>query len=466
VTSVTIPNGSNATINNRSIIDTINTGKSSSLLLYNYGEIKRVNIGEESAALINNSGSIGSINAEKDNQIAIYNKGTINKINTGINSISDIINVGKIGSLNIGSFNKSMLFNKGNIDRLSIQSYSEMMMNGGSYIDEILAGAESSIIEDEATFGLSYENYKSLEEYILSSDEGIDLYIDDLVYNANQKGIQITNLTAKDSKELYEEKFWKSKHKNDKKGTGNSDIVTDSDLYDVIKKFALDNYDGKVDVDTLIKAFQVTGASENNDGFPSFAAVTGNYDGAGLSLGIIQFNFSKGSDLLDMLREMDSNYSNIMENALGAQKYKELKAVIDKNDKGAARTWGNKISDPDSGKLEVKDDWKKALVNLCRTKEFVQIQLNHSKQYIDNAIRISKKYGLDTQRGFIAAFDQSVKDWSPPSVSNKASLTDKQIITKWANSYGKHSDEHTRLMRIVNGNGIVSSYKINDGSWR
>ena len=114
VTSITTPDGSNATINssgsiktintgdnsnttinNRGFIDTINTGKDSSLLLYNYGEINKVNIGESSSAIISNYGKIGALETNTKNYIGVGN-GDYYIAEDGyaydINTVFDIIN--------------------------------------------------------------------------------------------------------------------------------------------------------------------------------------------------------------------------------------------------------------------------------------------------------------------------------------------------------------------------------------
>jgi hypothetical protein len=83
-------------MNNYNIINTLTTGKSSSLVLNNLGKIVVVKIGEESSAIINNSGSIGTITAgkildKKDNKgMDITNTGYICDIHTGENSENEI----------------------------------------------------------------------------------------------------------------------------------------------------------------------------------------------------------------------------------------------------------------------------------------------------------------------------------------------------------------------------------------
>jgi len=93
VTSITTPDGSNATVNSRGIIDTITTGKNSSLYLDNSGEIKEnATIGENGTAIIKNSGKIGTIKSGTGSSSTITNSGKIDSFYTGDGSRNYIDN--------------------------------------------------------------------------------------------------------------------------------------------------------------------------------------------------------------------------------------------------------------------------------------------------------------------------------------------------------------------------------------
>jgi RHS repeat-associated protein len=108
---------SNTTINNRSIIETINTGKDSSLVLNNYGDIEKdINIDENGTGEINNYkdshiGRItgGAITDGTKKGIYIENRGTIDYVLTGSNSHNVIDNEGGKLTLETGEGNESII---------------------------------------------------------------------------------------------------------------------------------------------------------------------------------------------------------------------------------------------------------------------------------------------------------------------------------------------------------------------
>ena len=103
VTSASTYAGSNVTINNYGIMDTITTGKNSSLVLNNYGKISNeVNIGEGATATINNYNQdidpvtheyvkgITNVTGKSNSKIISNNYGGMGEIHTGAYSENEI----------------------------------------------------------------------------------------------------------------------------------------------------------------------------------------------------------------------------------------------------------------------------------------------------------------------------------------------------------------------------------------
>ncbi len=129
VTSGTTYQGSNVTINNYGIMDTMVSGKNSHLVLNNYGKVNNeIRIGENGTAVINN------FNEEKDPVTGNYVIG-INKVTGEKNSKINAFNYGGMGEIHTGDYSKNEIWN----------------MNEKSYLNWLKTGYGNSSTTDERT---------------------------------------------------------------------------------------------------------------------------------------------------------------------------------------------------------------------------------------------------------------------------------------------------------------------------
>ncbi|MFK7855055.1 MAG: hypothetical protein AB8B79_13110 [Granulosicoccus sp.] len=114
-------------------------------------------------------------------------------------------------------------------------------------------------------------------------------------------------------------------------------------------------------------------ASYETRGNP-YEQVTGNFDGAGLSFGVIQFNFKSGT-----LQRLFELFYLADPDALQAcfdtpERFDELSRIV-KGSQSKAIKWGDSIS-IGAGKSKVTAPWNKCFRAMGRVEQFKQIQMN------------------------------------------------------------------------------------------
>jgi peptidoglycan hydrolase-like protein with peptidoglycan-binding domain len=138
----------------------------------------------------------------------------------------------------------------------------------------------------------------------------------------------------------------------------------------------------------LEKAVKLTGSFEGR----GFVNVTGNFDGAGLSLGFFQWNIGQGS-LQPMLSEFFTNYPEKAKEIFG-KNYKSVINMLDSS-KENQMVWAKSIN---NGK-KLQPEWYNQFTALSQTSEFQSIQVSAMKQWRDQAYKITNDYNLKTERG-------------------------------------------------------------------
>jgi hypothetical protein len=195
-----------------------------------------------------------------------------------------------------------------------------------------------------------------------------------------------------------------------------------------------------------------------------FTDITGNFDGAYLSIGMIQWNFGQGT-LQPLFKRMFNEHMDVAVNAMGGSAY-NLKAAMGA---GKEKQWALDIQSNN----KVVEPYLSRLKNLCRTKEFQNIQIDAMSYYRDKAVSMCEQFKLYTDRAFVLMFDIAVNNGSvknPPPLEG-LSYEDKlrAIAESAARQKGKwYEDSMVRKTCIINGGGVVheDTYEFNftDGS--
>ena len=257
-------------------------------------------------------------------------------------------------------------------------------------------------------------------------------------------------------------------------------LKTDPDYTDIDKVAVSGSYHGEEEVkpydpfdpyeneklaEAIKLAVYITAKFETNyqnDIKEAYSCVTGNFDGQGISFGIIQYNFGQET-LQPILNEMIENEPEVMSQIFGTD-YETLKNKLSSS-KSDLIAWGDSIST--SGKSSLISPWKEYFEELGQNSLCQSIQKKNLETYWRRAIDpICKNYNLKTCRGYVMAFDIAVKDWALGDTAYNQiqsqiteSTTERDILNLMA-QYGSASSR-ARHEAIARGTGTVNEEPIN-----
>lgn len=222
------------------------------------------------------------------------------------------------------------------------------------------------------------------------------------------------------------------------------------------------------------KTLGMTGFFETSSGYPTCYGVTsGNHDGAGLSHGVLQFNWGTGS-LKTLWQYMDTNHNQLCRDIFGAN-YAEWEDVLNNKTVVEQIAWGDSISVPvgNEEKRGVDPTWKALFQTLGETHESITKQMTFSEEWVTNAVKWFKALGLYSRRGFALLWDISVQmgrlfsmnqilhDFRQidPTGKTKAQIEEEKLLIivdrcSYDNRPSEFSDiVHKRKLMLVTGTG-------------
>jgi hypothetical protein len=155
------------------------------------------------------------------------------------------------------------------------------------------------------------------------------------------------------------------------------------------------------------KAMGMTGYFETSNASPACYGVTsGNWDGAGVSHGVLQFNFKTGN-LQTLWNYMDTNYNADCRTIFGTY-YDQWHTLI--NDTLVnQQAFGDAQGDPATGKHSMLSPWNSMFSQLGQHSASIAKQVDLAQSYFDTALSWFNKLGLWSRRGFALCFDISVQ---------------------------------------------------------
>lgn len=152
----------------------------------------------------------------------------------------------------------------------------------------------------------------------------------------------------------------------------------------------------------LDRCLQLTADFEGH----GFLKVAGNFDGAGLTWGIIGFTLQHG-EIQKILTEVQQNHPALLEQAFGNLK-DELIRVLGQS-RNEQLDWTDSIS-IGSKKYRVEQQWEQAFATLGAFPEVQAIQLQRVNKYWDIALRDAGRFGIETEMGLSLCFDIAVQN--------------------------------------------------------
>jgi hypothetical protein len=165
----------------------------------------------------------------------------------------------------------------------------------------------------------------------------------------------------------------------------------------------------------MVKAYQdlkenalgMTAFFETSNGYPDCYGITsGNWDGAAISHGVLQYNFKTGS-LQTLWNHINNNYNQLCRDTFGTD-YDKWASMINA-DLATQQAWGNEIGDPATGKHSCLAPWNGYFMALGTSQPSIDKQIDMSASWFTNAEKWFKNLGLYSRRGFALMFDISVQ---------------------------------------------------------
>ena len=217
----------------------------------------------------------------------------------------------------------------------------------------------------------------------------------------------------------------------------------------------------------LDRCLALTGTFETSKYPPdSYAGLTGDFDGMGISFGVCQWNIGQGT-LQPLLEQMFEQHSEVAEDIFH-EHFDTVKSL-----KTASLPEQLSFTRSIQRNGQLNEPWKGLLTTLGRTPEFQSVQASHASGFFDRAVAQCGQYGLTSERAVALLFDIITQNGSIGNVIQAAILADfsqlkpndpelevlkMRIVAnrRAAAANPKFIDDvRTRKLTIANGAGVV-----------
>jgi hypothetical protein len=191
------------------------------------------------------------------------------------------------------------------------------------------------------------------------------------------------------------------------------------------------------------KALRITSSFET--GRPlGFGGLTGDFDGMGLSFGLMQWNFGSGS-LQPLLLEFAQRHLQHFNKIFGSDASRFLQ-ILHQSRKVQMR-FVRSINDK---RKRIVALWASRFGQLANDPLFRSIQLRHIRRGMNAAVNHAKRFGLRSERGLALMFDTVTQNGAAwPKVRNRAALI-KQRSAAFRQRMGRPPTEREFLEIIAN----------------
>jgi peptidoglycan hydrolase-like protein with peptidoglycan-binding domain len=217
------------------------------------------------------------------------------------------------------------------------------------------------------------------------------------------------------------------------------------------------------------RCLQITGDYEGT----GFSLANGNFDGAGITWGIVGFTLSNG-ELSTMLKQIDQQFPNVFSDSFGPLA-PQLRKVLDQSLQQQMR-FADSISIGNGSRLQ--PDWAEAFSKLGADPNVQGIQMQRvTRVYKNKADADAGALGLIEELSLALCFDISVQDGglSPSEIASVQQQTAGQsesqkraIIAQTVADTAKpqfRNDVLSRKMTFAKGNGTVHGERYELDGW-
>ena len=202
--------------------------------------------------------------------------------------------------------------------------------------------------------------------------------------------------------------------------------------------------------DLATRCLALTGAFETSTGFPDcFCGISGDFDGQGISFGVLQWNFGQGS-LQPMLQEMIERHADLARSIFGD--HLEVLANALRADRDELLAFARSVQHPVTH--AVFEPWRGLARSLGRTAEFQDIQKEHAASRFQQALALCRDYDLQSERAAALMFDIVVQNGSISRTVKASILADFRSIPS---SLDKDEAEVRRMEIVANRRAEASN---------
>lgn len=220
------------------------------------------------------------------------------------------------------------------------------------------------------------------------------------------------------------------------------------------------------------RCLQVTADFEGT----GFTKAVGNFDGAGITWGIIGFTLSNG-ELGSILNEIRTTHESVFQAAFGPLT-DQIVSVL-RSSQAEQMSFANSIS-VGSSKMKILEEWAEAFANLGSDPAVQEIQLQHTQKFFDIAARDVSRFNVRNELGLALCFDIAVQnggidateaarirrkiELTPPTTQQDLRIIIGNVVAE--NSKPRFiEDVRRRKMTLATGHGTVHSSQFDLRGW-
>jgi hypothetical protein len=207
-----------------------------------------------------------------------------------------------------------------------------------------------------------------------------------------------------------------------------------------------------------------------------FTKCVGNFDGAGLTWGIIGFTLKHG-ELGAMLKKIRTTHPNVFSDAFGNLENKIVEVLG--SSMSAQMTFANSIS-IGNNKVQIRPEWAAAFAKLGSNEQVQAIQLERTEDFFETAARDVGRFTVKNELGLALCFDIAVQNGGIDQtegerIRNKITQTPpatqqdlRKIIAKVVAENGNPTfieDVRKRKLTIATTQGTVHGSKFDLKTW-
>lgn len=196
-------------------------------------------------------------------------------------------------------------------------------------------------------------------------------------------------------------------------------------------------------LDLLHRCLALTGAFETGAGIPDcFCGLGGDFDGQGISFGVLQWNFGQGT-LQPLLADMAERHNDLLASIFGEHLEALSEALTASPDE--LMNFARSVQHP--VRHHVFEPWRGYAKALGRTPEFQQIQAEHARALFERALRMCDDHGLWSERAAALMFDIVTQNGSIGAVTRAQIRGD---MARLPTGLSRQEEEAMRMEIIAN----------------